>query len=106
MGNRHVQGMVKQLPRLVGLLEGGLGGEEGTAQETPFGRLAPPLGSARLKAVEAIYALLAMGDPAAEEGVMESGVAIRCLDLFTQFPFNNLLHHRVRPQHIVDPFPC
>lgn len=27
---------------------------------------------------------------------MESGIAIRCLDLFTQFPFNNLLHHRVR----------
>ncbi|BDA44664.1 Serine/threonine-protein phosphatase 6 regulatory subunit at N-terminal half [Coccomyxa sp. Obi] len=92
-----VQGMVKQLPRLVGLLEGGATGGSGEqqAQETPFGQLSPPLGSARLKAVEVIYALLALGDTAAEVGIMESGVAIRCLDLFTQFPFNNLLHHRV-----------
>ena len=46
--------------------------------------------------MQVIYALLALGDTAAEDGIMESGIAIRCLDLFTQFPFNNLLHHRVR----------
>ncbi len=48
------QGMVKQLPRLVGLLEGGGTGVSGErqAQETPFGQLSPPLGSPRLKAVE------------------------------------------------------
>lgn len=45
--------------------------------------------------LQVIYALLALGDTAAEDGIMESGIAIRCLDLFTQFPFNNLLHHRV-----------
>lgn len=45
---------MKQLPRLVGLLEGGATGGPGEqqAQETPFGQLSPPLGSARLKAVE------------------------------------------------------
>lgn len=50
----HTQGMVKQLPRLVGLLEGGATGGSGEqqAQETTFGQLSPPLGSARLKAVE------------------------------------------------------
>lgn len=52
-----MQGVVKQLPRLVGLLEEGPGGEGGTLQETPFGQLAPPLGSARLKAVEVILLL-------------------------------------------------
>lgn len=52
-------------------------------------------------ASQVIYALLSLGDLAAEEGIMESGVAIRCLDLFTQFPFNNLLHHRVRPKQML-----
>ncbi len=28
-------------------------------------------------------------------GVMDSSVIQRCLQLFTHFPFNNLLHHRV-----------
>jgi hypothetical protein len=27
---------------------------------------------------------------------MESGAALKCLELFTRFAFNNLLHHRVR----------
>ncbi len=49
-----------------------------------------------LGVLQVIYALLALGDTTAEDGIMESGIAIRCLDLFTQFPFNNLLHHRVR----------
>ena len=31
-------------------------------------------------------------------GVMESGAALRCLELFTRFAFNNLLHHRVHPR--------
>lgn len=57
VGSESVQGVVKQLPRLVGLLEEGPGGEGGTLQETPFGQLAPPLGSARLKAVEVILLL-------------------------------------------------
>jgi serine/threonine-protein phosphatase 6 regulatory subunit 3 len=90
---------VKQLPQLVELLEGNRnsGCTNGPlAQETPFGKLAPPLGLARLKAVEVIYALLNQSDPVAEEGIMESGAIIKCLDLFLEFPFNNLLHHRVR----------
>lgn len=106
------QGLLKQLPHLVDVLDGkhtttasssgsstGAGGKTNgmIAQETPFGQLAPPLGSARLKAVEVIYALLNQSDAAAEEGIMESGAIMKCLDLFTEYPFNNLLHHRVSP---------
>lgn len=35
---------------------------------TPFGLLAPPLGTARLKAVELVAALVHTGDPVAEQG--------------------------------------
>ncbi len=98
---------MKQLPHLVELLDGQHSSSSGSsggglsngalAQETPFGQLAPPLGSGRLKAVEVIYALLNQSNPVAEEGIMESGAIMKCLDLFMEFPFNNLLHHRVRP---------
>ena len=40
----------------------------GCAQATPYGWLSPPLGQARLKAVELVYSLLLLSDPAAEEG--------------------------------------
>lgn len=55
---------MKQLPRLVGLLEDGGNGIRAAPQngelrqETPFGQLSPPLGSARLKAVEVIVAFV------------------------------------------------
>ncbi len=29
-------------------------------------------------------------------GVREAGAAIKCLQLFLRFPFNNLLHHQAR----------
>ncbi|KAK9834883.1 hypothetical protein WJX81_006337 [Elliptochloris bilobata] len=88
-----VQGVLGHLGRLVEMLEQGVGGP--TAQETPFGLLEPPLGTARLKAVEVVAALLRLGSTSAEQGVREAGAAIKCLQLFLRFPFNNLLHHQV-----------
>lgn len=61
------QGVLGHLGRLVVMLEEGVGGA--VAQETPFGMLAPPLGTARLKAVEVVAALLRMGSPSAEQGM-------------------------------------
>lgn len=61
------QGVLGHLERLVVMLEEGVGGA--VAQETPFGMLAPPLGTARLKAVEVVAALLRMGSPSAEQGM-------------------------------------
>ncbi len=63
---RTRQGILGHLGRLVAMLEAGAGGA--AAQETPFGLLAPPLGPARLKAVEVVAALLRLGSPSAEQG--------------------------------------
>ena len=39
-------------------------------QDTPYGLLLPPLGQARLKAVEVLYSILSLSDPAAEQGAL------------------------------------
>ena len=39
-------------------------------QDTPYGLLSPPLGQARLKAVEVLYSILSLSDPAAEQGAL------------------------------------
>ncbi len=57
--------------------------------------LSPPLGSGRLKAVEMVAALARLGAPPAEEALMAAGLLPRCMALFLQYPFNNLLHHQV-----------
>ena len=41
-------------------------------QDTPYGLLSPPLGQARLKAVEVLYSILSLADPAAEQGALLS----------------------------------
>ena len=41
-------------------------------QDTPYGLLLPPLGQARLKAVEVLYSILSLSDPAAEQGALLS----------------------------------
>jgi serine/threonine-protein phosphatase 6 regulatory subunit 3 len=64
-------------------------------QETAFGILSPPLGSARLKAVEMVAALARLGSPDAEEALVRAELLPRCMALFVQYPFNNLLHHQV-----------
>ena len=57
--------------------------------------LDPPLGSARLKAVEMVAALARLGSPSAEEALVRAELLPRCMALFVQYPFNNLLHHQV-----------
>ena len=58
--------MLGHLGRLVEMLEQGVGNPP--AQETPFGLLEPPLGTARLKAVELVATLLRLGSLSAEQG--------------------------------------
>ena len=66
-------------------------------QETPYGRLAPPLGSARMSAVALAAVLLRTGAPLAEELAVRVRLLPACLQLFLRFPFNSILHHQARP---------
>lgn len=66
-------------------------------QDGPVTLPSPRLGSARLKAVETVAALVRVGNANADLAVAESGLILRCLELFVLFPFNNLLHHQVLP---------
>eukprot|EP00891_Asterochloris_glomerata_P004552 jgi/Astpho2/4552/gw1.00067.97.1_t len=63
-------------------------------QDTPFGRLCPPLGQTRLKAAELIGALVRLGNADAETAIIAAGLQKKLLDLFMSFPFNNLLHQQ------------
>jgi hypothetical protein len=61
----------------------------------PRDRQATADARAWLRQVIALFAaLVATGTEEAEEAVMASGVVPRCLRLFAQFPFNNLVHHQ------------
>lgn len=66
------------------------------APETPYGRLAPPLGSARMSAVALAAVLLRTGAPLAEELAVRVRLLPACLQLFLRFPFNSILHHQAR----------
>ena len=63
--------MLGHLGRLVEMQEQGVGNPP--AQETPFGLLEPPLGTARLKAVELVATLLRLGNLSAEQGTRPPG---------------------------------
>jgi serine/threonine-protein phosphatase 6 regulatory subunit 3 len=63
-------------------------------QETPYGQLVPPLGSARLRIVELLAALLRVGAEPAELVLIGASALPRVQALFEAFPFNNLLHHQ------------
>ena len=80
------------LPRLVPRLDG-----EPDAEEllTTFMPLKTPLGTHRLRVVELIANVVQCGGEAAVAAVVECGALARCLELFTEFPFNNFLHHPV-----------
>eukprot|EP01024_Parvocaulis_polyphysoides_P010027 TRINITY_DN1329_c0_g1_i14.p1 TRINITY_DN1329_c0_g1~~TRINITY_DN1329_c0_g1_i14.p1 ORF type:complete len:393 (+),score=89.54 TRINITY_DN1329_c0_g1_i14:203-1381(+) len=58
----------------------------------PYGILKPPLGLRRLKIVEFVATIVALGYRESLQKVMEVGVVQRCLDLFREYPHNNLLH--------------
>lgn len=65
-------------------------------QETPYGRLAPPLGSARMSAVALAAVLLRTGSHLAEALAVRARLLPACLQLFLRFPFNSILHHQAR----------
>jgi serine/threonine-protein phosphatase 6 regulatory subunit 3 len=87
-----VQATLKYLGPLVDLLDAA---DPEATQETPFGMLRPPLGTARLKIVELLAVLLRAGEDLAERAVIDAGAVPKCLDLFVAYPFNNLLHYHV-----------
>ncbi len=66
------QGVLGKLPQLAQLLDPGRmeGPDLSAPQDTPYGLLSPPLGQARLKAVEVLYSILSLSDPAAEQGAL------------------------------------
>eukprot|EP01026_Neomeris_dumetosa_P029364 TRINITY_DN237_c0_g1_i1.p1 TRINITY_DN237_c0_g1~~TRINITY_DN237_c0_g1_i1.p1 ORF type:complete len:840 (-),score=159.95 TRINITY_DN237_c0_g1_i1:494-2713(-) len=62
---------------------------------TTCGVLKPPLGQARLKAVELIAALVALGVPEILEMVANEHIVLKCMHVFQVYAFNNLLHQAV-----------
>ncbi|KAK6936051.1 SIT4 phosphatase-associated protein family [Dillenia turbinata] len=62
---------------------------------TTYGELRPPLGRHRLKIVEFIAVLLKTSNEVAEGELVRSGTIKRVLDLFFEYPYNNMLHHHV-----------
>lgn len=85
--------MLVYLPQLVSFLA--TPADATATQETPYGLLAPPLGRARLKVVELLAVLLHVGDEAVDGALIASNAMRLAMDLFAQYPFNNLLHHQV-----------
>lgn len=80
--------------KMVGLLKS----SEATLAAASFTshiHISPPLGRARLKVVELLAVLLRTGEAGPEAAFVEAGVLPLCLQLFQQFPFNNLLHYQV-----------
>ena len=78
-------------------------------QETPYGLLQPPLGSARLTVIALLAVLLRTGIPAAEDAVIDAKLLPFCFSLFTSYPFNSILHHQARPhlrQGYAPSLPC
>jgi serine/threonine-protein phosphatase 6 regulatory subunit 3 len=84
--------MLAYLPQLVSFLSSQ---DAGQTQEAPYGLLAPPLGRARLKVVELLAVLLHVGDEGVEGALIAANAMGLVLQLFAQYPFNNLLHHQV-----------
>ncbi|PIA41720.1 hypothetical protein AQUCO_02200265v1 [Aquilegia coerulea] len=87
-----VEGMLESLGDLLKLLDTS---SAENILETTYGKLQPPLGKHRLKIVEFISILLAIGSEAAEKELIRLGAIQRILDLFFEYTFNNFLHHHV-----------
>ncbi|ONK67342.1 uncharacterized protein A4U43_C06F19170 [Asparagus officinalis] len=62
---------------------------------TTYGYLKPPFGRHRLKIVEFISVLLTIGSEAAERQLVERGAIKHILNMFFEYPFNNILHRTV-----------
>lgn len=87
-----VHSIVKYVPQLVELLKAE---DSSTTQETPYGLLAPPLGSSRLKITELLATLVRQAEESAEHALVQSDAFALCMEIFGRYPFNNLLHHNV-----------
>ena len=89
-----LRAMLVYLPQLASRLDIG-DADAGRTLETSYGRLAPPLGRARIKVAELLAALLHAGDDDVDAALVAANAVGRALALFARFPFNNLLHHQV-----------
>ncbi|KAA6426332.1 MAG: serine threonine- phosphatase 6 regulatory subunit 3-like isoform X2 [Trebouxia sp. A1-2] len=87
-----VEGICRHSARLAALLDTS---PQITQLDTPYGTLAPPLGSARLAVIALLGSLLSTGSPVAEQAVIDSDALPTCLQLVVQYPFNSILHHLV-----------
>ncbi|XP_048328609.2 uncharacterized protein LOC107417977 isoform X3 [Ziziphus jujuba] len=87
-----VEGMLESLGDLLKLLDFS---STDNVLLTTYGKLQPPLGKHRLKIVEFISVLLAVGSEAAEKELIRLGAVQRILDLFFEYPYNNFLHHHI-----------
>uniref|UniRef100_A0A803Q2V7 SIT4 phosphatase-associated family protein n=1 Tax=Cannabis sativa TaxID=3483 RepID=A0A803Q2V7_CANSA len=87
-----VEGMLESLGDLLKLLDVS---SSDNILLTTYGKLQPPLGKHRLKIVEFISVLLAVGSEAAEKELIRLGALQRISDLFFEYPYNNFLHHHV-----------
>ncbi|KAI5068013.1 hypothetical protein GOP47_0016358 [Adiantum capillus-veneris] len=87
-----INGMLQRLGGLLKLLN--VEGDEGVLPTT-YGELRPPLGSHRLKIVEFLAVLLRTGGEGAQQELVNLGAIQLILNLFFDYPFNNLLHHQV-----------
>lgn len=87
-----VEGMLGSLGDLLKLMD--ISSSE-IVLPTTYGKLQPPLGKHRLKIVEFISVLVAIGSEAAENELIQLGAIQRILELFFEYPYNNFLHHHV-----------
>ncbi|KAH6826236.1 SIT4 phosphatase-associated family protein [Perilla frutescens var. hirtella] len=87
-----VRSMLESLGDLLKLLDVS---SEDHALLTTYGKLQPPLGKRRLKIIEFISVLVAVSSDVAEKELIRLGAVERILELFFQYPYNNLLHHHV-----------
>merc|ERR1711920_1152453 len=67
--------------------------------ELPFCRLSPPLGPVHHKVVDMIVALMRTPSTMVSEKLRELGLIRICIELFFEYPWNNLLHGSV--EHII-----
>ncbi|XP_076905000.1 uncharacterized protein LOC143560613 [Bidens hawaiensis] len=95
-----VEGMLESLGSLVKLLD--VSAEEGekSVMLTTYGKLQPPLGKIRLKIIKFISVLMTVGGEAAGKELIRLGALKRILELFFEYPYNNLAHHHI--ERIID----
>ncbi|KAL3699775.1 hypothetical protein R1sor_017797 [Riccia sorocarpa] len=87
-----VDGMLQRLGELLKILD--VSNDE-KVLPTTYGQLRPPLGIHRLKIVEFIAVILRTNSEGARQELVRLGAIQIILNLFFDYPFNNMLHHHV-----------